>query len=165
MMSGSEWAAVLCDWELREAQIEALIDEGCITDFEDVPDAGNLRLRVIAGMGKSRVVLTPLQSWWRNTPREKVWGEGAVSIVTETNFFGMGVTTARGYIDVYRRLYGIQLEAPGEPCYPLGSSPEDIEKLREALKQPSGQLPGMSSDPASVNAPLKEIRSKAKLTR
>jgi hypothetical protein len=96
-LSVPEWSATLCDWELREAQIESLIDESAITDLEETPDTANLALRVIASLGKSSDVLSPLPSRWPREARDKIYRDPQACQLVPTMdpmAFGVDRTTA-----------------------------------------------------------------------
>lgn len=158
-LSVPEWSAILCDWELREAQIDALVDEGCIADFEEVPTAENIALRVLASLGRSPEVLKPLATRWRRHAREHMWGEEASNVVAALDPMGLGTEETAHFLNKYQRREGILTTGRGVPCYPLGSSPEEIESLRQALQE--GRLqPGTLPGPALMKVPLNGIRAK-----
>lgn len=162
-MSAANWATVLCDWELREAQIEALIDDGCIADFEEVPDAENLRLRVIASMGKSSDILRSLPVRWpHGEPREAVWGREVAQAVVWADPLDLSPGETVTSLSSYRDGHAIETDAWGVPCYPLGSRLEEIEYLSLRLRNPQLR-PNRLPYPASFDPPLKGINATAGL--
>ncbi|WP_449373090.1 restriction endonuclease [Arthrobacter psychrolactophilus] len=137
-LSISEWSAVLCDWELREAQIESLIDESAITDAEETPSTENLARSVIASLGKSSDVLTPLPSRWPHEVRDRIYrNPHAFSVVAAMNPMAFGVERSTYLLSEFVRRAGGRWDAQspryGTMRYPLGSSPKEIEELQETL--------------------------------
>lgn len=166
-LSISEWSAVLCDWELREAQIESLIDESAITDAEETPSTENLARRVIASLGKSPDVLTPLPSRWTHEVRDRIYrNPHAFSVVAAMDPMAFGVERTTYLLSEFvRRADGWWDGLPPRYAtmrYPLGSSPKEIEELQETLALLSQQ--GTTRvGPAAMESPLYRMQIEASL--
>lgn len=125
-----EWAWTLCDWELREAQISALVDEAAFTDQEAIPDTAEITRRVVAGLGTVAGDSVTLHSRWRNEGRGRRDDE-ACDLVARLN--PLGLTEDR----CLRRLYVTgprsEFASGSDQRFPLGSKPADVEMLRETI--------------------------------
>jgi hypothetical protein len=145
-----EWAATLCDWELREAQISALVDEAAFTDEEAIPDTAKMTRRVVAGLGTIAGDSVTLHSRWRNEGRNPRDHE-ACDLVARLN--PLGLTEDR----CLRRLYitGSRSEflSGSDQRFPLGSKPADVEMLRETVENT-----GPQNDDEVFPAPLQRLK-------
>lgn len=164
-LSVSEWAAVLCDWEMREAQIESLIDESAITDLQEVPDTENLCLRVIASLGKSSDVRVPLPARWPHGARDGIHRDAlACEVAANLDPMDLGVDGCTelltGYVRSKGGRWGTSRGDDTAQRHPLGSSPEKIEQLRRALEPSPSQI-GSSPGRYGMVAPLSQIKAEA----
>jgi hypothetical protein len=163
-LSLPEWAAILCDWEMREAQIESLLEESAITDLEEVPDTKNLSLRVIASLGKSSDVLAPLPARWPHKARDGIHLDTrACEVAANLDPMGFGVARCTQLLSGYVRGKGGRWTSSwsGDDTvrwHALGSSSEKIEQLRRALEPSLSQMGGSPRRYGMV-APLNQVRA------
>jgi hypothetical protein len=149
-----EWAATLCDWELREAQISALVDEAAFTDEEAIPDTAEMARRVVAGLGTIAGDSVTLHSRWRNEGRGRPDDE-ACDLVARLN--PLGLTEDRSLRRLYITGSRSAFLSGSDQRFPLGSKPADVEMLRETVND-TGSRNAVRSDHEVFPAPLQRLK-------
>lgn len=149
-----EWAATLCDWELREAQISALVDEAAFTDEEAIPDTAEMTRRVVAGLGTIAGDSVTLHSRWRHEGRGR---RDAVAVDLVARLNPLGLTEDRSLRRLYITGTRSAFLSGSDELFPLASKPADVEMLREAVND-TGPRNAVRGDHEVFPAPLQRLK-------
>lgn len=132
----AQWVETLHEWAVRQTGIDALVGHGGHLESETEPTMDRIRMLVVTEIGESLDILTDLEARWDGGSTRP---NDAAACLHVLQMDPLGVAHRGGSSGLQDLLmsssYQNQENPKNLPCYPLGSSRESVEKLRDLLQE------------------------------